>query len=290
MVGQIHHGADDNASGTAGVLELARSITAATPRPRRSILFMTYSGEELGLLGSAYYVEHPMIPLSRVVAMLNLDMIGRLKQNKLYVGGIGTSPGFRSILDEENQQAQFEMDYSDSGYDASDHMSFARKEIPVMFFFSGLHPDYHKPTDTWDKMEADSTARILKLTSRIVERIDANDERPAYSKPADNRRRAAAEQGGGGGEEGGYGPYFGSIPDFAEVKGVKFADVREGSPAGLAGLKAGDIMTEFDGKPILNLYDFTYALRAKKADDEVVVVVTRGAEQVRAKVKLGRRQ
>ncbi len=302
-IGQIHHGADDNASGTAGMMELARSFTADGARPRRSILFLAFAGEELGLFGSADYVKEPLLPLDRTVAMLNLDMIGRVKGNKLYVGGVGTSPGFRSLVTEENKSENgdpaFQIDFSDTGYDASDHMSFARKDVPVMFFFSGLHADYHKPTDTWDKMEPEAVARVLALVARVAKRIDAADERPVYVQARADRRnhgngegeRPTAESGSQGEGQSGYGPYFGSIPDFGEqTNGVKFADVREGSPAGKAGLKAGDILTEFDGKPVQNLYDFTYALQAKNVDDVVPVVVLRGGEKVRVMVKLGRRE
>ena len=306
MIGKIHHGADDNASGTAGMLELARVLSADGNKPRRSILFLAFAGEELGLFGSAYYVEQPLIPLSRTITMLNLDMIGRVNKNKLFVGGVGTSPGFRNMVDEENKllsvetvdsikggssraRNAFQLDFSDSGYDSSDHMSFARKDVPVMFFFSGLHADYHKPSDTWDKVEPDETAQVLDLVDRIVRRIDSADNPPMYTRPKDDRRAAHA-QGESESEEQGYGPYFGSIPDFGEsAQGVRFADVQSGSPADKAGLKMGDILVEFDGNPIQNLYDFTYALRAKKPDDEVKVVVLRSGEKVSVTVKLGRR-
>ncbi|MBI2818164.1 MAG: M28 family peptidase [Acidobacteria bacterium] len=288
-VGQIHHGADDNASGTAGIMELARAFSSDSTPPRRSILFLAFAGEELGLLGSAHYVEQPLIPLERTVAMLNLDMVGRISKSKLFVGGVGTSPKFREVVQEENKAIGFQMDFSDSGYDASDHMSFARKEIPVMFFFSGLHSDYHKPSDTWDKVEPEQAAKLLQLVAGIARRIDSDTDRPAYTKPREDRRYATAHDRGQGG--GGYGAYFGSVPDFGEsTKGIKFADVREGSPAAKAGLNPGDILIEFDGKPVTNLQDFTYALQGKSPDDEVPVVVLRGDEKVRATVKLGRRE
>ena len=284
LIGQIHHGADDNASGAAGVMELARTMTADGPKPRRSVLFITFAGEELGLFGSANYVEHPLLPLSQTIAMMNLDMIGRARQNKLFVGGVGTSPGFRRLVEEENKNPSFQIDFSDSGYDASDHMSFARKGVPVIFFFSGLHADYHKPSDTWDKLEPEETARVLELVTRIVQRIDAADERPPYVRVRDDKRY-------GGGDSGGYGTYFGSIPDFGEsTKGVKFADVSDGSPAAKAGLRGGDVLIEFDGKPIQNLYDFTDALSARSPGDEVTVVVMRGEEKISVKVKLASRQ
>ena len=292
LAGQIHNGADDNASGTAGILELARAFSAERGQLRRSVLFLAFAGEELGLLGSAHYVEEPLIRLDRTIAMLNLDMIGRVKQNKLYIGGVGTSPSFRQLVEQENVEQEnrgpaFQIEFSDAGYDASDHVSFNRKQVPVMFFFSGLHSDYHKPSDTWEKLETENTVRLLELVSRVVQKIDAEDERPQFTRVRRQRRnRGRAGEGGSG-----YGTYFGSVPDFGEnEKGVKFADVREGSPAALAGLQAGDILIEFDGNQMRSIYDFTYALRGKSPDDEVPVVILRGEQEIRAVVKLGRRE
>ncbi|MBI3933788.1 MAG: M28 family peptidase [Acidobacteria bacterium] len=286
QIGQIHHGADDNASGTAGIMELARYF-AADGNLRRSLLFMAFAGEELGLLGSAHYVQQPLAPLDRTIAMLNLDMIGRVNNNKLYVGGVGTSPGFRKLVEQENQFTKFDLDFSDMGYDASDHMSFGRHQVPVMFFFSGLHADYHKPSDTWDKVAPVETALVLELVARVAQRIDQAEERPAYTPPPTRNPRtprAAAEQEG-------YGTYFGSVPDFGQTeKGVKFADVREDSPAAKAGLKPGDVLVKFDGNEVLNLYDFTYALQGKKPGDDVAVVVLRDGQEIQASVKLARRE
>lgn len=291
-VGQIHHGADDNASGTAGMMELARFYSEPGNRLRHSMLFMGFSGEEAGLLGSAYYVESPLIPPERTLAMINLDMIGRVSRNRLYIGGVGTSPQFRQWIQEENQAGEFQLDFSDSGYGASDHMSFVRRDIPVLFFFSGLHADYHKPTDTWEKMEPEETARVLNLVSRVAKRIDANERLQFVRVERRDRGHgdAAPVETGDPGEQG-YGAYFGSIPDFGELeRGVKFADVREGGPAAQAGLRAGDILLTFDGKEVRSLYDFTYYLREKKPGDEVPVLVVRDGKELRVTVKLGSRQ
>ena len=289
QVGRIHHGADDNASGAAGTMELARLFSGEPGRLRRSLLFMAYAGEEIGLLGSAHYAEEPLLPLDRTIAMMNLDMIGRVNKNKLYVGGVGTSPQFRPWVEEENKDLGFQLDFSDSGYDASDHMSFTRKDIPVLFFFSGLHSDYHKPSDTWEKQEPAETANVLELVSRIARRIDRVEERPQFVRVQRRERRGRGEPAEEPGQ--GYGPYFGSIPDFGENdQGVKFADVRDGSPAAQAGLKAGDVLVKFDGKEIRTLYDFTYLLRGKSPGDEVPVAVLRGGQEIPAVVKLGRRE
>jgi hypothetical protein len=296
-VGQIHNGADDNASGTAGMMELARFFSEPGNRLRHSMLFMGFSGEEIGLLGSAHYVESPLIPAERTIAMINLDMIGRVSRNRLYVGGVGTSPSFRQWIQEENQSGEFQLDFSDSGYGASDHMSFVRRDIPVLFFFSGLHADYHKPSDTWEKQQPEETTKVLDLVSRVARRIDATNERLEFVRVERNRRdqghgdAAAAAAPPGDPGEAGYGAYFGSIPDFGELeRGVKFADVREGGPAAQAGLRAGDILMTFDGKEVRSLYDFTYYLREKKPGDEVPVMVLRDGQELRVTVKLGSRQ
>lgn len=279
QIGQIHHGADDNASGTSGVLELARAVSRNKASFKRSILFMTFAGEELGLLGSSYFVNHPAIPLENVMGMVNLDMIGRVTNDRLFVEGVGTSSSFRPWVDEFNKSAGLKLDYSNSGFGGSDHMSFNIKKIPVVFFFSGLHADYHKPSDTYDKINANGAIKVLSIAYMMMERLATDSQRLQYTEVRE------PQQPGGGGS--GYGPYFGSIPDFRDdLKGVLFADVQPNSPAAKAGLKAGDLLTEFEGKPIENLYDFTYALRSKKAGDVVPVVVKRNGQDVKANVTL----
>ena len=285
----VHPGADDNASGTAGVIELARWF-ASRPKDKRGILFVTFAGEELGLLGSSFYVSHPALPLGKAVAMINLDMIGRVREGKIYVGGVGTGSNLRTTLDPILARYPLHVDYSDSaGYGSSDHTSFTTKQVPVLFFFSGLHGDYHKPSDTWDKIDAPDAAKLLDMIAEVGTVLREETERPIYvrvKEPESPHKGLAA-----GSSQSGYGPEFGSVPDFAEIPhGVRFADIREGTPAAQAGLKAGDILVEFDGKPIGNLYDFTYALRAKKPGDRVTVKVMRGSEAVTALVLLRERK
>jgi Zn-dependent M28 family amino/carboxypeptidase len=290
LAGTVHPGADDNASGTAGVIELARWF-AKQPKQKRGILFLTFAGEEMGLLGSAWYVAHPELPLDNAVAMLNMDMIGRLRSNKIFIGGANTGTTLRATLDRVAPKHPVALDYSDTtGEGSSDHVSFAAKQVPALFFFSGLHSDYHKPSDTWDKIDAAGAAKVLSLVADV-----ADDLRESAGRPAFVRAAPAAHGGAAGpvssGTGSGYGPYFGSIPDFGEgVQGVKFADVREGSPAAKAGFKGGDVMVQFDGKPIQNLYDFTYALQSKKPGDEVAVKVLRDGKPVEATVLLTKRQ
>lgn len=277
----VHPGADDNASGTAGLLELARWFSRQ-PKQKRGVLFLAFAGEELGLLGSQFYADHPLLPLDQAAAMINLDMIGRMKDLRVFVSGTGTGSNFAKLVDEAVAAHDIKVDLSEkAGYGASDHSSFTAKQVPVLFFFSGLHSDYHRPSDTWDKIDGPATAQLLGLVSDVARRIAGGGERAQFVKVA------PAPVSGVGGGTSGYGAYFGSIPDFAEIPdGVRFADVKEGSPAALAGLKAKDVLIEFDGKKISNLYDFTYALRAKKPGDEVPVKVVRDGKTIEAKVLL----
>jgi hypothetical protein len=287
QIGQIHPGADDNASGTAGVMELARLLAPQRGKLQRGILFCDFAGEELGLLGSAEWANHPTLPLDKAVAMINMDMIGRIKDEKVYVGGVGTGANFKSLLNEEKNRSPFQLEYSAGGYGASDHTSFVAKKIPVLFFFSGLHSDYHKPSDTWEKINAPDAAKLLDFIDDVALKIDSEPQRVAFVTVAEDQPGGHASSGGGGG----YGPYFGSIPDFGQQEnGVKFSDVRPGSPAAKAGFKAGDVLVEFGGKPIQNLYDFTDALRRSKVGDLVEVKVMRGNQPVTASVELEQRK
>jgi hypothetical protein len=291
QIGTVHPGADDNASGTAGVLELARYF-AAQPKMKRGILFLAFAGEELGLLGSSHYANNPLLPLDKAVAMINMDMIGRIREGKVYIGGAGSGEGFKDLLARITPRYPLNVDLSDTtGYGSSDHTSFTTKEAPVLFFFSGLHADYHKPSDTWEKIDAEGAIRLLDLVADVASELRDGGDRPKFVRvtpPAHGHTSAGSATGSSTGS--GYGAYFGSIPDFGEVpNGVKFADVREGSPAAVAGLRKGDILTEFNGKPIANLYDFTYALRSHQPGEEVPVKVLRGDDTVEVVVVLGKR-
>ncbi len=284
QAGRIHYGADDNASGTSGVLELARLAAMNKQQWQRSVLFVTFAAEEIGLLGSSYLVNNPPIPIRNINGMINMDMIGRLNNDRLFIGGVGTLPSYKPLLEEFNKPIGLMLDYSDSGYGASDHTSFNAKKIPVLFFFSGLHTDYHKPSDTADKINSAGAVKVLSLVYRMMDKMATDVERLEYTEV---RQPQAPASGGGSG----YGPYFGSVPDFRDdLKGVLFADVQNNSPAAKAGLKPGDLMTEFDGKAIQNLYDFTYALRGKKPGDVVSVVVKRSGQDLKVNVTLEARK
>ena len=286
-VGKIHPGADDNASGSSGVIELARLITAQGKR-HRGVLFMTFSGEELGLIGSSYYANHPLLPNDKAIAMINMDMIGRATEGRLIIGGAATGSTLKDLLDGLTvKHAGLKVDLTEpSGIGGSDHSSFTAKQIPALFFFSGLHADYHKPSDTWDRIDVPNAQRVLALVADTLTSLTDAPGRPTFVKVA-----PAAQSNGGTSSGSGYGPYFGSIPDMAgQGKGVKFADIRAGSPAAKAGLAAGDVMVEFDGKKIDNLYDYTYVLRQKKPGDLVLVKFIRNGQQQETTVTLEQRK
>ncbi|MGH9681262.1 MAG: M28 family peptidase, partial [Candidatus Acidiferrales bacterium] len=199
QIGKIHPGADDNASGTAGVLELARLLAPRKGQLQRGILFCSFAGEELGLLGSEDWVSKPTLPLGDAVAMINMDMIGRIRDDKIYVGGVGTGAEFKTILDEEKGDSPFHFEYSLGGYGASDHTSFVTKKIPVLFFFSGLHSDYHKPSDTWEKINAPDAAKLLDYIETVAMKLDTETERVAFVTVKQERPEGQTTSGGGSG-------------------------------------------------------------------------------------------
>ncbi len=281
----IHNGADDNASGSSGLLELAQSFSARKSELKRSMLFISFAAEELGLLGSAYFVKNPTIPIERVVAMLNMDMIGRLDNKKLIVYGIGTSSGFESLARKHNARpgadSLFALRLVRDGFGPSDHSSFYGKQIPVFHFFTDVHADYHRPSDDWEKINYDGMATVVKYVEAVAFELNHTDARPQYVAVEPPR-----PAGGGRGS----GVYMGTVPDFGEqVDGMKLSGVREGSPAAKAGLQAGDIIVKFGKVEVKNLSDFSYALGEYKPGDEVEVVIKRGTEMKTFKVTLERR-
>ena len=286
-VPKIHPGADDNASGSAAVLELARFF-AKQPKPKRGILFATFTGEEIGLLGSSHLANNMPFPIEQCVTMINMDMVGRMKEGKFHVAGVATGSNLREILESVVQgESQLHPDFSDNlNVGGSDHTSFSAKQIPALFFFSGLHGDYHKPSDTWEKIDPISYQQLVRVVAAAAGEIANAPARPEF------RRVEPPLMPSGGGGNSGYGPYFGSVPDFGDVPGggVKLADVRAGSPADKSGVKPGDILVEFDGKTISNLQDYTYVLRGKKPGDEVMVKVNRLGETMTFRVVLEARK
>jgi membrane-associated protease RseP (regulator of RpoE activity) len=244
-------------------------------------MLMTFAGEELGLFGSSHFVNHPTVPLASIDVMFNMDMIGRLASRSLNVMGTGTAPEFPSWIEDANKEIGLSLALSNGGHEGSDHLSFDGKHIPTLFFFSGLHSDYHRPTDTSDKIDAKGAIRVLSLVANAAGLAANAPTKLVYTEVKEERSQTA---GGGGGA---YSTYFGSVPDFRDdLMGVLFADVHADSPAGKAGLKAGDLLVEFAGEPIKNLYDFTDALGNKKPGDVVPVVVKRNGQSIKVNVTL----
>lgn len=276
--GEIHHGADDNASGTAGMLELARLFTSQRPRPKRTIVFIGFGGEEEGLLGSNYYVNHPIAPLTNTVAMINMDMIGRMKDRKLVIGGVGTAKEWRDIIAKgtADNNRSFSLTLNEDGFGPSDHSSFYGKQVPVLFFWTGTHTDYHKPSDTFEKINYTDQARILDLVAYIVREIDGTEKRLTYTTA---KTEATPRTGG-------FRVYLGTIPNYAESNdGLLIDGVRDDSPAAKAGLKAGDRIVKIGTRDIKNVYDYTYALGEMKAGEEYVIEVVRGTDRLSLKIK-----
>jgi aminopeptidase YwaD len=278
----IHNGADDNASGTAGLLELTQKL-AAEKLNRRTYLVAFFSGEELGTLGSQHLVAHP--PLPGMVAMLNMDMIGRLQNRSLDIGGTGTSPVWAGLIARENADSSFTLKLNPDGFGPSDHASFYGKDIPVLFFFTGTHDDYHKPSDDWDKLNYEGEERVVRFVSRIVRDLDATNDKPAYARvesPGSSRS---------GGDSRGFSVTMGIIPDFGEStsNGLKISGIRPNGPAEKAGLKAGDILTKLGGKGILGIYDYMGILGELKAGQEVEVEYLRDGAPMKTKATMAKR-
>ena len=277
-IGQIHPGADDNASGTTLVLALARAFAASGPRPR-TLVFVTFAGEELGLLGSAHYVTHPPFPLDRTVLMVNADMVGHLREHRLYVSGVDSGSGLRTVVNDAAQGLGLSLELRPSPFGPSDHTAFYTAGRPVLFLFTGPHDDYHRPSDTWDKINAPGLATVATLAARVVDTVARAATAPAWVK-VDAPPSSAGPRGSG------YGAYFGVVPDFGgsggegAAAGVRISGVRAGSPAEKAGLKGGDVIVRFAGVNVRTLEDLTFALRGRRAGDQVQVVVRRdGNEQ-----------
>ena len=300
----VHNGADDNASGTAAMIEIAGAL-ASGQRPARSILFMGFTGEELGLWGSAHFVANPTIDVGSVVAMLNLDMVGRVTEDALTVFGFGTAAEWGEIVDAANAglAAPLSIAKAPDGYGPSDHASFYGEGIPVLHFFSNTHADYHRPSDDWEKINGDGLARVAELTASIAFRLAAGGPNavaltaiaeapsPHMAPAAPSTAPSTTAPATSSSSSSGYGPYLGTIPDMTPRDfGLRITGVREGSPAEAGGLRAGDVVVEFDGREIGDIYAYTYALREQSPGDEVVIVVERDGERVSLTVVLGERR
>jgi Tol biopolymer transport system component len=271
--GEIHPGADDNASGTAGVMELARYFNQRSQMLQRDLIFTCFSGEELGILGSAAFVRNSPVKLSNVVAMVNMDMIGRLRDHRLMVQGTGSSALWPRLVEQYAVSMPLHVTLTEDPYLPTDSTSFYQKGIPTLSFFTGSHGDYHRPSDTADKINAGGEAEVLDLIRRIVQDLATRRDPPHWTKVAERTTEGPRE---------GLRAYLGTIPDYSESnrRGVKLSGVRPGSPAEKAGLRAGDVIVNLAAKQIANIYDYTYALEGVKIGAPMEIVVMRDEKPV----------
>ncbi|MGW8265342.1 MAG: M20/M25/M40 family metallo-hydrolase [Longimicrobiales bacterium] len=293
----VHNGADDNASGTAALLEVARKLATSSTPPARTILFLAFTGEEKGLWGSGHYVNNPLLPLENTVTMLNMDMVGRLRDNTLTVYGTGTAEEFPEFLEDVNQAQSepFVLASIPDGFGPSDHSSFYGEEVPVLMLFTNTHEDYHRPEDDWDRINVEGLNRVVgfatDLTGTLAGSSSAQALAVTFLEGAGNPHgamAAAAEEGSGPSR--GYGAYMGTIPDMTPQDfGVRITGVREESPAERAGLQSGDVIVQFGDREITDLYAYTYALREHRPGDEVTVVVLRNGERLSLTAVLSQR-
>jgi aminopeptidase YwaD len=280
---QVHHGADDNASGTAGVLELAQYFAAH--KLKHSVLFIAFNGEEMGLLGSGNWVNHPTKPLDKISAMFNIDMIGRRVDStkRLNVQGTGSSPEWDKIAKASNEKYHMDLALIPEGEGSSDHASFYMKNIPVLFFFTGLHTDYHRPSDSVEKINIQGEQEVVAYIAEVMKRTDALEGKLAFTKAKEDTTHARPRTG--------YNVYVGTIPDFgSSAEGFKISGTSPGSPAEKAGLKSGDIIMQLGETKILSIYDYMNALGLHKPDEEVPVKVKRGSDIITVTVHMARKK
>jgi hypothetical protein len=268
--GKVHFGADDNASGSAAVLAAAEAL-AAQPR-KRNVLVEFWSGEELGLIGSNAYVNAPAVPLDQLAAYFNFDMVGRMQDNKLTVQATGTSPVWGRLIEQANVAAGFDLIVQQDPYQPTDVASFNQAGVPCLNFFTGTHTDYHKPSDTADKIDYEDLDRIVDFAVAIVKRIGDTPEAPPFTKVEQPKDSGAGRAG--------VRIFTGTIPDYAtDVKGLLLSGVIGGGPAEQAGLQKGDVIVEIAGQTIANIYDYTYALDVLKIGQPAKVVYLRNGEK-----------
>jgi hypothetical protein len=268
--GRIHGGADDDASGDAAVLAIA-GMFAKQPRPR-NILITFWSGEELGLLGSAAFVASPPVKLADVAAYFNFDMVGRMQDNKLSVQATGTSKSWDKLIEQANVKAGFNVSVQADPYQPTDVQTFNGASVPSLNFFTGAHADYHKPSDTADKIAYEDLDRIVEFAAAIAKRVAETPEPPAFAK--------VEPQTQGGASRTGARVFTGTVPDYAtDAKGLLLGGVIAGGPAEMAGLQKGDVIIEIAGQTIANIYDYTYALDVLKIGQPAKVIYMRGGER-----------
>jgi Zn-dependent M28 family amino/carboxypeptidase len=278
--GRVHNGADDNASGTAMLIQIAARLEASPPA--RTVVFIGFSGEELGLLGSSYYVHQPIYPLASTIAMINLDMVGRLRNKRLIVYGSRTAKEFPALLDSLNWYAGFDLKARGDGYGPSDQSSFYAAGRPVLHIFTDLHEDYHRTTDDWEKINLDGFKRVTDFTVGLVTAL-AN-----RSTPLTQVATAASSTPEARSDAQGYGAYLGTVPDMTDSPGgVRLLGVRAGSPAEKAGLRGDDIITRIGNMDVPDLQAMTAALRSHEPGDTVDIVIKRGSQVTTLRATLG---
>ena len=275
----IHHGADDNASGDAGLLEVARILSRHRPPSARTVVFVLFSGEEEGDLGSAWYADHPARPMDSTLAMLNLDMVGRMRDGKLSALGALSAREWQPLLDSVNADYHLALHASGDGWGPSDQNSFFAKRRPVLHFFTDVHADYHTPADTWDRINADGIETVARFVADLARRLQV--------RPGPLTVVNAAPPVVASGER----PWLGTIPDMtSEPGGVVLSGVMAGSPAETAGLKAGDVLTAIGADTVASLVDFQNALVKHHPGDTVAIRLRRGDQTLTLPVTLGRRR
>ncbi|MCH2451208.1 MAG: M28 family peptidase [Gracilimonas sp.] len=271
----IHNGADDNASGTAGLLELAEYFSEN--RPETDLLFLAFSGEEMGLLGSQYYVENPTVDLDNALAMINMDMIGRMNDDRLMIFGVATTEDWETILTEANT-GSLDLDLVPDGTGASDHTSFYYKDIPVLHYFTDTHADYHRPSDDAEWINAEGQARLLQHVARVIEQLDTMDkpELPFVEAPGEQRQSMTMS-----------GPTLGVLPDYGfDGTGFRITGVSNGGPADRGGLEGGDVIIKIGEMEIEDIYSYMGALNELEKGTTVPVTVIRDGEELVFEVEL----
>ncbi len=265
----IHNGADDNASGTAGLLELAEYFSEH--RPSTDILFLAFSGEEMGLLGSQHYVEHPTVDLTQARAMINMDMIGRMDQNRMMIFGVATTDAWESILTDANVDS-LSIDLVPDGTGASDHTSFYYKNMPVLHYFTDTHADYHRPSDDTEWINADGQALLLQHVARVVQQLDGmNREQLAFVEAPGKQRQSMSMDG----------PTLGVLPDYGfDGDGFRITGVSGDGPAKKGGLKGGDVITKIGSMAITDIYEYMGALNELERGTTVPVTILRDGREM----------
>lgn len=275
----VHYGADDNASGVAGVIEISEFMTAEAPA--RTMVFTTFGAEEMGLVGSKYFTENPPIDLSEIQVMINLDMVGRLNEDRqLQIGGVGTSPEFESLLDSLNKEYGFSLKFSNEGYGPSDHAAFYAKDVPVLFISTGAHSEYHTPSDNLESINLEGAQEVISYVADIALALANTEERIAFVEAGPKVRGSSRGRRGG--------VTLGLMPDmnYDGSEGMPVMFVTEGKPAAVGGIQKGDVIIAIEGKSVGNVYDYMSRMGQLKEGMDIVVTVNRGDDKMDILVRI----